>query len=78
VDQLFPFDKLVAMRNPKTKITVTLPAETLRRARTITGRGITDTVIAGLEALDRKERRSALRALKGRVRIDLDLERTRR
>jgi len=66
------------MRNPKTKITVTLPAETLRRARTITGRGITDTVIAGLEALDRKERRSALRALKGRVRIDLDLERTRR
>jgi len=66
------------MRNPKTKITVTLPAQTLRRARTITGHGITDTIIAGLEALERKESRSALRALKGRVRIDLDLEQTRR
>ncbi|MCC6639885.1 MAG: hypothetical protein IT386_01835 [Deltaproteobacteria bacterium] len=64
--------------NAKTKITVTLPSETLRRARTITGRGITDTIIAGLEALDRRERRSALRALKGRLRIDLDLEQTRR
>lgn len=66
------------MKNAKTKVTVTLPAETLRRARTITGRGITDTILAGLEALDRQERRSALRALKGRVRIDLDLEETRR
>lgn len=69
---------LVTMGNTRTKITVTLPAETLRRARTITGRGITDTIIAGLEALERQERRSALRALKGRVRIDLDLEQTRR
>ena len=69
---------LVTMGNTRTKITVTLPAETLRRARTITGRGITDTIIAALEALERKERRSALRALKGRVRIDLDLEQTRR
>lgn len=66
------------MGNAKTKITVSLPAETLRRARTITGRGITHTIIAGLEALERKERRSALRALRGRVRIDLDLDRTRR
>jgi hypothetical protein len=69
---------LVVMKPAKTKITVTLPAETLRRARTITGRGITDTIIAGLEALERRERRSALRALKGRVRIDLDLDATRR
>ena len=66
------------MGNARTKITVTLPAEILRRARTITGRGVTQTVIAGLEALDRQERRSALRALKGRVRIALDLEHTRR
>jgi hypothetical protein len=66
------------MRDARTKITVTLPAETLRRARTITGRGITDTIIAGLEALERQGRRSALRALKGRVRLDLDLEQTRR
>lgn len=66
------------MKNATTKVTVSLPTAVLRRARGITGRGITDTILAGLEALDRKERRNALRALKGRVRIDLDLEKTRR
>ena len=65
------------MKGEKTKVTVSLPAATLRRARAITGRGVTDTIRAGLEALDRQARRSALRALKGRVRFDLDLERTR-
>lgn len=66
------------MAQSKTKVTVSLPTQALRRARTITGRGITATILAGLEALDRKERRSALRALKGRVRLELDLEQTRR
>ncbi len=66
------------MGEVKTKVTVSVPAATLRRARTITGRGITDTIVAGLEALDRQARRPALRALRGRVRLDLDLERTRR
>jgi hypothetical protein len=66
------------MKPDKTKVTVTLPTDTLRRARTITGQGVTRTILAGLEALDRQARRSALRALKGRVRFELDLERTRR
>jgi len=66
------------VKHEKTKVTVSLPTATLRRARTITGRGVTGTILAGLEALDRQARRSALRALKGRVRFDLDLERTRR
>jgi hypothetical protein len=66
------------VKSTTTKVTVSLPADTLRRARIITGRGITDTILAGLEALERQERRSALRALKGRVRIELDLDETRR
>jgi hypothetical protein len=33
---------------------------------------------AALEARDRQARRAALRGLKGRVRFELDLERTRR
>lgn len=69
---------MLVMRREKTKVTVSLPTATLRRARTMTGRGVTATILAGLEALDRQARRSALRALKGRVRFDLDLERTRR
>jgi hypothetical protein len=66
------------MRSATTKVTVNLPTDTLQRARAITGRGITDTILAGLKALERQERRSALRALKGRVSIDLDLDKTRR
>ncbi len=66
------------MKNARTKVTVNLPTATLRRARGITGGGITDTIVAGLEALDRKQRRTSLRALKGRVRIQLDLEKSRR
>jgi hypothetical protein len=60
------------------KVTINIPAEVLERARTITGRGITETIVQGLLELDRQRKRSALRALRGRVRFDLDLEKTRR
>jgi len=66
------------MASPRTKITVNVEAALLRRARTITGGGITQTITEGLKALDRQQRRSALRRLRGRVRIDLDLDSTRR
>lgn len=66
------------MTEPLKKVTVNLPAKLLDRARAITGRGITDTITLGLEELQRREKRSALRSLRGRVRFDLDLERTRR
>jgi hypothetical protein len=59
------------------KVTINIPAEILERARTITGRGITETVVEGLLELDRQRKRSALRALRGRVRFELDLEKTR-
>jgi hypothetical protein len=60
------------------KVTINVPAEVLERARTITGRGITETIVEGLLELDRQRKRSALRALRGRVRLELDLEKTRR
>ena len=60
------------------KITVNLPAGVLERATRITGKGITPTILEGLLELERRSRRSALRSLRGRVRFDLDLERTRR
>jgi hypothetical protein len=60
------------------KITANLPAKLLARAQKLTGKGITETLIAGLEELDRSQRRSALRALRGKVRLELDLEETRR
>jgi hypothetical protein len=60
------------------KITANIPAELLKRAQELTGLGITETLVAGLQELERSQKRSALRALRGRVRFELNLERTRR
>lgn len=60
------------------KVTINIPEGVLQRARAITGRGITETIVEGLLELDRRRKRSALRALRGRVLIDLDLKQTRK
>jgi len=59
------------------KITVNVPTDVLESATRATGKGVTPTVIAGLRELERAARRSALRSLRCKVRIELDLERTR-
>ena len=60
------------------KVTVNIPAETLETATRITGKGITPTIIEGLQELERRARRSALRSLRGKVRFELDLAETQR
>lgn len=60
------------------KVTANIPAKLLARAQEITGTGITETLIAGLEELERSRKRSALRGLRGRVRFALDLEKSRK
>ena len=66
------------MRARLRKVTVNLPAEVLENATRLTGKGITPTIVERLQELERRAKRSALRALKGKVRIALDLEETRR
>jgi hypothetical protein len=66
------------MAEPVKKITANIPAKLLERAQRTTGMGITETLIAGLEELERANKRSALRTLRGRIAFDLDLEETRR
>jgi hypothetical protein len=60
------------------KITANIPAKLLERAQEMTGMGITETLVAGLEELERSRKRSALRMLRGKVRFELDLDKTRR
>jgi hypothetical protein len=60
------------------KITVNVPADLLENATRVTGKGVTLTVIEGLRELERGARRSALRALRGKIRLELDLDETRR
>jgi hypothetical protein len=66
------------MPNNLRKITVNLPADLLNQALEKTGTGITPTLIEALTELNRRHGRSALRKLRGKVRIEIDLERTRR
>jgi hypothetical protein len=66
------------MRSKTKKITVNVPAHLLENAVRITGRGVTPTVVEALEELERRAKRSALRALRGKVRFELDLNETRR
>ena len=60
------------------KITINVPTDVLERAIAVTGKGITDTVVEGLIELRRRDMRSALRRLKGKVHFELDLRETRR
>jgi hypothetical protein len=60
------------------KVTVNLPEDMLANAQRLTGKGITSTLIEGLESLEKRALRSALRRMKGKVAFELDLERTRR
>ncbi len=60
------------------RTTLDLPAETLEKARRAANlRTKRETVIAGLEELIRKSKREELRGLAGRVRLDVDLTRSR-
>ncbi len=66
------------MAEPTRKVTVNLPAKLLERARTTTGLGITETIVRGLEELERRQKRSALQELRGSIRFELDLDATRK
>lgn len=69
---------LTVMPQHLRKVTVNLPEDVLDRAMRITKKGITETLLEGLGELERRSQRSALRRLRGKVRIELDLEATRR
>jgi hypothetical protein len=59
------------------RITANLPGELLEEACETTGKGITDTLIYGLELVRRSRAVAKAAALKGRLRINVDLELSR-
>ena len=65
------------MGEPVKKITANIPARLLARAQAETGLGITETLVAGLEELQRSRKRGALRTLRGKIPFQLDLGKTR-
>ncbi len=59
------------------KITVHVPEELLRKARKQTGQGISATVRQGLELVAAGETFKRLRELRGKVMLEVDIDRLR-
>ena len=59
------------------RITANLPAELLDEAMETTGKGITETLIDGLEQVRRRRAFERALSLKGKLRLDVDLENSR-
>lgn len=79
-DGLFTQDALLAMTIGGTmtakfkKLTLQVPNDLLTRAMQVTGKGITSTIRRGLELVAASGAYRNLRALKGKVKLELDLE----
>jgi hypothetical protein len=59
------------------RVTANLPADLLDEALETTGKGITETLVEGLELVRRSRAWRKALALRGKIRIDLDLEASR-
>ena len=59
------------------RITANLPDDLLADATAVTGKGITETLIAGLELVRRSRAHARARTLRGKVQLDIDLETSR-
>lgn len=56
------------------KITLHVPEELLRRAQKSTGQSITETVRQGLRLVAARDTYRKLRDLRGKVKVDVDVE----
>lgn len=54
------------------RITANIPQELLEKAQKISGEGITETLVKGLELVCRTEAAALAKKLKGKVHLDLD------
>ena len=59
------------------RVTANLPEELLEAAMQVTGAGITETLIEGLEQVKRRRFHERALALRGKVAIEVDLEKSR-
>ena len=69
---------MIGMINDMTKrITANLPAILLDEATSVSGKGITETLIAGLELVKRSRAFAKAQALRGKIQLDLDMDEIR-
>ena len=59
--------------NPTRRVTANLPKGLLAQARQQTGKGITETLIEGLELVRRRAAAAKARKLRGKLKLKIDL-----
>ena len=59
------------------RITANLPADLLKDATQVTERGITDTIVYGLQLVKRTSAYEKAQKLKGKLNLDIDLDLSR-
>jgi hypothetical protein len=59
------------------RVTINLPAKLLSTAQQVSRRGITETVVEGLELIARRRAADRARALRGQLDLKIDLESSR-
>jgi hypothetical protein len=59
------------------RVTADLPEDLLRAAMEVTGLGVTETLVIGLRLVRQSRAHGRALALKGRVRLDIDLAKSR-
>jgi hypothetical protein len=59
------------------RVTANLPRDVLEEACKMTGKGITETLVQGLEMVRRASAAIKASRLKGRLRLDIDIEASR-
>ena len=56
------------------RVTANLPSDLLDSARKVTGKGITETIVEGLEQLRRRRFYERALALGGKMKLDIEIE----
>ena len=63
--------------NATRRVTANVPVALLAEAQSVTGKGLTETLVRGLELVRRSAAAAKAARLKGRIRLDVDLEASR-
>ena len=63
--------------NKTRRVTANLPEDLLEKAMEVTGQGITETLVEGLEQLRRRRFYEKLRQLKGKIHLNVDIDEAR-
>lgn len=70
----FDTDQFMAAQASDKRITANLPEKLLKEARNVTGKGITETIVIGLELIRRSRAYDKAQNLKGKIKIEIDLD----